>query len=166
MFRPYNFTDDALIAVLPGASTVNGFVSSSDIGKLVVPSSNHGVLALGTTADTNTFIGVVAAVPVATTPGSTVPFYVRPIRRGQLWEADFSTTYSTALPASTDVGKFMGVPNTTTVAGGSYLTMGSIGNAVATTSGLFFRVAKVDTNMINGRVVVGTFNSSHLAAGL
>lgn len=165
MFRPYNATNKGLVAVLPGASTVNGFVSSSDIGKLVVASSNNGVLALGTTADTNTFIGIVAAVPTATTPASTVPFYVWPIGKGELVEADFSTAYSTVLPASTDVGKAMGLPNTTTVAGGSYLTMGSIGNAVGTTSGLFFRVAKVDANMINRRVVVGTFNSSHIAQG-
>jgi hypothetical protein len=151
-----------LIAILPGASTVTGFVSSSDIGKLVVASSNNAVLALGTTADTNVFLGIVASVPTATTPASTVPFYIEPIIPGQLYEADFSTTYSTVLPATTDLGRYVGMPNTTTVAGGSYLDMDKLG-AVGTTSGNFFKIGlPPSTSMVDRRVVVGTFNSSHI----
>lgn len=162
MFNPLTkvAVDMDLIPVLPGASTVNGFVGTTDIGKLVVQSSNNGVLALGSTADNQTFLGIVAAVPVATTPGSTVPFYVRPIVRGALYEAEYSTTYSTALPATTDIGKFAGLSNTTTIAGGSYLSMAGLGNSAGSTSGLFFKIAGVNNNK---RVVTGTFNSSHLA---
>ena len=164
-FRPYNYTNKGFITVLPVSST-GGNIATTDIGKLLVPSSNHGGLALGTTADNQTYLGIVAAVPTATTPGSTIPVYAYPIGRGELFEADFSTTYSTVLPASTDVGKFLGHANTTTIAGGSYLSMGTLGNAAGTTSGCFFKIAKVDTNMINRRVVVGTFNSSHIASGV
>lgn len=148
-----------LIAVLPGASTVTGFIGSSDIGKLVVASSNNGVLAVGTTADAGAlFMGIVAAVPVATTPASTQPFYIRPILRGNRYEGEFSTSASTALPATTDIGKYVGLTNTTTVAGAK-LSMGTIGNAPGTTSGCFFRVTGFDNNR---RVMYGSFNSSHL----
>lgn len=163
MFRPcVDKGVKNLIAVLPGASTVTGFVSSSDVGKLVQASSNCGVLLLGSTADltTQSILGIIAAVPTATTPASTVPFYIEPIQRGQLYEGDFSTTYSTALPATTDIGKYIGVSNTTTVAGGSYLSMAGIGNAAGTTSGDFFRISGMD---LTRRVLFGTFNSSHLA---
>ena len=152
-----------LIAVLPVSSTVTGFIGSSDIGKLVYATSNNGGLAVGTTADDKLFLGIVAAVPTATTPASTVPFYVQPIVRGALYEADFSTTYSTGLPATTDIGKFLGLPNTTTVTGGSYLNIGTIGNAVGTTSGCFFRINSVN---VEARTVTGTFNSTHIATGI
>lgn len=147
-----------LVPVLPGASTVTGFVNSTDIGKAVVASSNNGVLALGTTADTNIFLGVVAAVPTATTPASTTPFYIRPFLRGLEYEGDYSTTFSTAHPATTDIGKYIGFSNTTTVAGANF-NMGGIANAPGTTSGLFFRVSGFSTER---RVITGTFNSSHL----
>lgn len=163
-FRPYNEVCNGLVACLPVSSTVTGMVNSTDIGKLAVASSNHVGLALGTTADNQTYAGIIAAVPSASTAASTTPFYIRPICKGVLYEADFSTTYSTVLPASTDVGKFLGLSNTTTP-DGAVLSMATLGNAVGTTSGNFFRIAKVDANMIARRVVVGTFNSSHISAG-
>jgi hypothetical protein len=165
MFRAYtnNALNSDLIAVLPNDSTVTGFVASTDVGKLAFASSQVGGLMVGSTADfTQAILGIVAAVPAATTPGSTVPFYIRPIVRGALYEADFSTSYSTSLPATTDIGKYLGVSNTTTVAGGSYLSMAGIGNTAGSTSGRFFRIAKADTADVERRVVVGTFNTSHL----
>jgi len=156
-------SESDLLAVLPVSSTVTGFVASSDIGKLVYNTSNQGGLAVGTTADNQVFLGIVAAVPTATTPGSTVPFYVQPIRRGVLYEADFSTTYSTALPATTDIGKYIGVSNTATVAGGSYLDVDTLANTAGTTSGCFLRVNEVKAAE---RVVIGSFNSSHIAQGV
>jgi hypothetical protein len=148
-----------LLAVYPVSSTVTGFVNSTDIGKLVTMSSNHGGLALGTTADNQVFLGYVAAVPTATTPGSTVPFYVQPVLPCELLEGEFSTSYSTALPASTDAGKYLGFSNTTTVAGAA-LDMDTLGNAKGTTSGCFFRINSVPST--NVRKVVGSINSSHL----
>lgn len=165
MFRPYtnNALNSDLVAVLPNDSTVTGFVASSDVGKLAFASSQLGGLMVGSTADfSQAILGIVASVPTATTPGSTVPFYIRPIVRGALYEADFSTTYSTALPATTDIGKYLGVSNTTTVAGGSYLSMAGIGNAAGTTSGRFFRVKRASSADVARRVVLGTFNTSHL----
>lgn len=147
-----------LIPVLPGASTVTGFVSSSDVGKLVVASSNNAVLAVGTTADANVYLGIVAAVPVATTPASTQPFYIRPILRGRNYEGEFSTSFSTAIPATTDIGKYVGLSNTTTPAGAK-LDMGTIANAPGSTSGCFFKITGFSTER---RILKGVFNSSHL----
>ncbi len=165
MFKPYtnNALGTDLIAVLPNDSTVTGFVASTDVGKLAFASSQVGGLMVGSTADfTGAILGIVASVPAATTPGSTVPFYIRPIVTGALYEADFSTSYSTALPATTDIGKFLGVSNTTTVTGGSYLSMAGIGNTAGTTSGRFFRIARATAADVERRVVIGTFNSSHI----
>jgi len=161
-FRPYGANAEKvdLIPVLPSTNTVNGEVASTDIGKLIVPSSHNGVLALGTTADTNTFLGIVAAVPVTSTVGSTQPFYIRPIVRGALYKANYSTSFSTSHPATTDIGKYVGLSNTTTVAGGSALDMSVIGNAPGTTDSLFFRIAGYSTER---NEVIGTFNSSHIA---
>jgi hypothetical protein len=166
MFKPYtnNALGTDLVAVLPNDSTVTGFIASTDIGKLAFASSQVGGLMVGSTADfTESILGIIAAVPAATTPGSTVPFYIRPIVPGALYEADFSTSYSTSLPATTDIGKCLGVSNTTTVAGGSYLSMAGIGNTAGSTSGRFFRISRADTADVERRVVIGTFNTTHLA---
>ncbi|MEY3376506.1 MAG: hypothetical protein RL463_816 [Bacteroidota bacterium] len=165
MFKPYtnNALGTDLIAVLPNDSTVTGFVSSTDVGRLAFASSQLGGLMLGSTADfSGAILGIIASVPTATTPGSTVPFYIRPIVTGALYEADFSTTYSAQLPATTDIGKFIGVSNTTTVAGGSYLSMAGIGNAAGSVSARFFRIARATSADVERRVVLGTFNSSHI----
>ena len=86
-----------LVPVYPGASTVTGFIGTTDVGKLCMASSNHGVLAVGTTADfaqAAGILGVIASVPEATTPASTVPFYVRPITPFDEVEISFSTVAS------------------------------------------------------------------------
>ena len=147
-----------LIPVLPGASTVTGNIQSTDIGKLVVASSAQGVLAIGTTADSNIYLGVIAAVPLPSTPGSTQPFYVRPLLRGVRYEGKYSTTFSTAHPATSDIGKYVGLSGTTTIAGAK-LDMATIGNAPGTTDGNFFRISAFSTER---RVLIGTINSSHL----
>ena len=165
MFKTYTNTalNSDLIAVLPNDSTVTGFIASTDVGRLAFASSQVGGLMLGSTADfSQAILGIVASVPAATTPGSTVPFYITPIVRGALYEADFSTSYSTSLPATTDIGKYLGVSNTTTVAGGSYLSMAGIGNTAGSTSGRFFKIVRADAADVERRVVIGVFNTSHL----
>jgi hypothetical protein len=152
-----------LIPILPGASTVVGFVGATDIGKLCVASSNNGVLAIGTTADTaqvSGILGIIASVPTATTPASTNPFYVRPITPYDEIEGDYSTAISTSttLPATTDIGKYIGFSNTTTVAG-AVLDLDTIGNARGTTSGCFMKMTGFDNSR---RVVFGHINSSHI----
>lgn len=151
-------THKALMPVLPVSSTVTGFISSSDIGKTVFKTSNQYGLALGTTADNQLYAGIVAAVPVATTPASTTPFYIAPLNSEEEVEETYSTTYSTALPATTDLGKYVGYGNTTTVAG-AVLSMGTIGNAAGTTSGCFLRISGFDNNR---RVIRGFVNSTHI----
>lgn len=148
-----------LLPCLPVSSTVNGFFNSSDVDSIVTVTSNHYGLAIGTTADVSVFGGIVAAVPTATTPGSSVAFYIRPIDANDELAFTFSTSYSTALPASTDVGKFIGFGNTTTVAGAT-LNMGTIGNAAGTTSGCFLRITGYD---IARRQIKGVLNSTHIA---
>lgn len=166
---PYNFRHERinkfLMPVLPGASTVSGIINTTDIGKLCKQSSNNGLLAIGSTEDIARavgILGIVAAVPNSgsTNGGSSDPFYIAPIFPGEEIEADFSTSFSATIPATSDIGKYVGFSNTTTVAGAASLSMAGIGNAAGTTSGLFFRITGVDANR---RKVYGVINSSHLA---
>ena len=165
----YNFRHERvntfLMPVLPGASTVSGIINTTDIGKFCTMSSNNGLLAIGSTADIARavgILGIVSAVPVtgSTVGGSSNPFYVSVINPGEEIEADFSTSFSATIPATSDIGKYAGFSNTTTVAGAASLSMGGIGNASGTTSGLFFKITGVDANR---RKVYGVINSSHLA---
>lgn len=151
-----------LVAVLPVSSTA-GNIQSTDIGKLCVASSNNGGLAVGTTADTNQtegILGIIASVPVAVTPASTIPFYVRPVTPFDEIEGDYSTAISTSttLPATTDIGKYIGFSNTTTIAG-AVLDLDTISNVKGSTSGNFFKITGFDNNR---RVVFGHINSSHI----
>jgi hypothetical protein len=148
-----------VIAVLPVSSTY-GAISSSDVGRLVFQSSNQYGLLPGSTGDVHVndaavrIAGLVAAVPTATSAGSTVPFYIRPIVSFALYEAD-----TTSAAATTDLGKYIGVSRTTTLAAGRNLTMTGIGNAPGSTNGLFFRITGFDSTR---RKVIGTFSSTHL----
>lgn len=155
-----------LMPVLPGASTVRALISSSDVGKLIQASSNHGLLAIGTTQDISKatgFIGVLANVPTATTQLSSDLFYVSPIHYGDFIEADYSTTVAgttSCLAVTTNIGYYFGFSNTTTVAGGSKLDPSTCGVAAGTTSGLFFKMLGFDNTR---KTIWGVINSSHLA---
>lgn len=163
----YDRINKALIPVLPGASTVSGFIASSDVGKLCLASSNNGLLAAGSTADfgpATGVLGIVASVPTATTPGSTVPFYVAPILPGEVIEADYSTSYEgstgVSVIATSNIGKFMTWGNAVTVASGAHIDPSLAGNAAGTTNALFFRLRGFSTQ---NDTVFGTINSTHLA---
>ena len=159
--RPYsNMALNAdLIKVLP-VSTTNGGINSTDIGRLVIQSSNCYGLMPGSTGDIHyndaavRIAGLVADVPNAVTAASTVFYYIRPIVPFALYEAD-----TTAAASSSDIGKYIGVSRTTTLAGARNLTMTGIGNAPGTTNGLFFRITDIDSTR---RKVIGTFSSTHL----
>ena len=160
--RPYsNMALNAdLIKVLPVSSTVYGMIASSDVGRLVYQTSNNYGLMPGSTDNIHVndaavrIAGLVASVPTATSAGSTVPFYIRPIVPFALYEAD-----TTSAAATTDIGKYIGVSRTTTLAGGRNLSMVVTGNAPGTTDGLFFRITGIDSTR---RKVIGTFSSTHL----
>lgn len=155
-----------LIPVTPGGSTVRGFVDSTDIGKLIQRSSNHGLLAVGSTEDISKatgFLGIVATVPTATTPDSTTPFYIQPVTPFDVVEATYSTATARStsfLLVSTNIGYFFGLSNTTTVAGAAHLDPSVAGSAAGTTSGLFFKLLGYSTER---QTMWGLINSSHLA---
>ncbi len=155
-----------LMPVLPAASTVRSLISSSDAGKLIQASSNHGQLAIGTTQDITKatgFIGVVDQVPTATTQLGANAFYVAPILYGDFIEADYSTSVAgttSLLAVTTNIGYYFGFSNTTTVAGGSKLDPSTCGAAAGTTSGLFFKMLGFDNTR---KTMWGVINSSHLA---
>ena len=167
MFR---FVHDAviknLIPCLPSASTVLGFIGVTDIGKLCVASTDKFQLIVDTGANISRaagIVGIIAAVPAATTPGSTVPFYVRPICPGELIEGDYSTTYENStsfLLASSNKGKFFTIGATTTPTAGGYIDPSLAGDAAGTTDSLFFRMMDYSTSR---GTVVGYINSSHMA---
>jgi len=151
--------------VLPGASTVTGIINTTDVGKLCMASSNNVLLALGSTQDIARavgIIGIVATVPISgsTLGGSSDLLYVSPIMYGEEIEADFSTSFSAVLPATTDVGKYIGFSTNVTVAGAVSLDMSRLSNVPGTTSGAFFKITGFD---VNRRKVYGVVNSSHLA---
>lgn len=152
------FNNKPLLPVLPGASTVRGFVTSTNIGDIVTRTSNKGVLAVGTTADLSDLMGFVAAVTSNTTPGSTVPFYVLPFGSKEEIEVKYSTLYSTAHPATTDIGKYVGFSNTTTVAGAK-LDIDTLADGPGSTSGCWLRVNGYSTNR---RMIYGVPNSTHI----
>jgi hypothetical protein len=148
-----------VVKVLPQNSTY-GAVGSSDVGRLVFQSSNVYGIMPGSTGDVHVadtasrIAGLVASVPTATSAGSTQFFYIRPIMPNALYEAD-----TTAAAATSDIGKYIGVSRTTTIAGGRNLTLTGIGNAPGTTNGLFFKITDIDSTR---RKVIGTFSSTHL----
>jgi len=160
-------TQKPYIGILPGASTVGGMISSSDAGKLCFASSQHGLIGIGSTQDfarAAGVIGIIAAVPDASTAAGNTVFYVAPILPGELIEVDYSTTYErsagTNLIATSNIGKYFGVSNTTTIAGANNLDPSVAGNAPGTTNGLFFKLCGFSTQ---NDVAYGTINSSHLA---
>lgn len=120
----------SMLKCLSVAST-GGNISSSDIGALVVKSSQAYGLALGT-SDYQALVGYVAAVPsTGIDVSSTAPFYVQPFIRGGKYEMSYSTLYSTVHPATTDIGKYVGVCVTSTDR--AIISMNTLANSPAST---------------------------------
>ncbi len=140
-----------MFPVLPGAGSL-GNIASSDIGKLVVESSGKGVLQSSTSTSIPTIIGMIACVPTETSGGSTVPFYVHDIR-GKEIEQTFSTVASATLPATTDIGDFVGW---STAAGTGVIGMDTKSSAAGKA---FLKVTGFDNTR---RKVFGVVHSSNL----
>jgi hypothetical protein len=153
-----------LIPVMPAESTVTGMINSTDVGKLVTASSHLSALMVGSTADISKVIqGIVASVPDNTTSGSTTLFYIQPLTQYDVVEADYSTATARStsfLLASSNLGYYFGVSNTTTVAGAANLDPSVAGKTAGTTSGLFFKLLGYSTEK---GTMWGLLNSSHLA---
>ena len=156
-----------LIPARIGTSTgLANFVGSSDIGKLMVQTTDCASLAVGTTADRAKAIGIlgiVAAVPAASTPGSTELVYIQPVTQYDVVEATYSTSVAKStsiLLATSNIGYFFGISNTTTIAGAATLDVTVAGTAAGTTDGLFFKLLGYSTKEYKAW---GLINSSHLA---
>lgn len=148
--------------IVPGLlSTDNvgsiGGLYSSDVGKLVKRSTDASkfVLAIGTTESRSTsyastvmqlygYLHGLEADP--TTEGSTNKLYIHKFNANQEYAMKYSTLYSATLPASSDIGSYIGLSNTTTVAGAclSMATISSTGHG--STSGRPFMITGFDNN--------------------
>lgn len=161
--------------VYPVASTLTGFIGTTDVGKLCVANSTatgwggyspQGGLPAATTADQYRVIGIIAVVPEATTPGSTVPFYVQRITPYDYVEAQYSTTVERSTGASiiatSNIGYWIGLggAGTTTVVLGKYMDPSLASTAPGTTNGMFFKMLGFSTQ---NDTVWGCVNSSHIA---
>jgi len=153
-----------------GESLVPGYLStdnpgsiggaySSDIGRLLTRSTDASkyVFAVGTTAARTTgyaaatqqLVGYLQGVEVdPTTEGSTSKIYISRFDPLKEYEITYSTLYSSTLPASTDIGNYIGLGNTTTVAGCvlSMANISSTGVGSGTTSPKSFLITGYDNN--------------------
>jgi hypothetical protein len=121
-------------------------IYSSDIGRLVMASSNGITLMTGGSSfSTSLIAGIVSQVPTATTSGSTIPFYVQKLDPNQLVEGTYSTLYSTVHPGTSDLGKYVGLSTAATVAGAVF-SMGNMGNAPGTSDARWLKLTDFSTN--------------------
>jgi hypothetical protein len=140
------------VKVLPGAGSL-GSIGSTDLGKLVNESSGKAVLQSSTSTSIPKILGMVSNVPVDTTGGSTVPFYVWDVR-GKEIEQTFSTVASATLPATTDIGNYVGW---STAAGVGVIGMDTASSAPGKA---FLKITGFDNNR---RKVFGFVNTTNLA---
>jgi hypothetical protein len=140
----------------PGSA---GAAYSSDIGRIMTRSTDASkfIFAVGTTAARTTsyltttmqlygFLSGLEADP--TSEGSTNKIYVTKFDPSKEYAINYSTLYSATLPASSDIGNYIGLGNTTTVAGCvlSMANISSTGAGSGTTSPKPFIVTGFDNN--------------------
>lgn len=150
--------------IVPGYLSTNnpgalGGAYSSDIGKMVTRSTDASkyIFAVGTTAARSTgyaeatariagFLSGLESDP--TTEGSTHKIYISKFNPSYEYEITYSTLYSSVLPASSDIGNYIGIGNTTTVAGCvlSMANISSTGVNSGTTSPKPFMITGFDNN--------------------
>jgi hypothetical protein len=143
------------VQVLPGAGSL-GNIGSSDLGKLLTESSGKAVLQSSTSTSIPKILGMVANVPVDTTGGSTVPFYVWDVR-GKEIEQTYTTLASATLPATTDIGSYVGWSTASTGAAGGIIGMDTASSAPGKA---FLKITGFDNNR---RKVFGRVNTTNLA---
>jgi hypothetical protein len=151
-----------------GNTLLKGFYSSdaltaaysSDIGRIVTRSTAGGyIFALGATelrvsnglaTTTAALFGYLAGMDTdPTTKGSTTSMvYIHKFSPQKEYEITYSTLYSTTLPATSDIGSYIGLGGTTTVAGAVLdMTLVSSTNlAGGTTQNKSFIIKEFDNN--------------------
>jgi hypothetical protein len=136
-----------------------GGAYSSDIGRILTRSTDASkyVFAVGCTAARTTayastimqMIGYLASIEAdPTTEGSTNKIYISRFDPIKEYEITYSTLYSATLPSASDIGNYIGIGNTTTVAGCvlSMANCGSTGVGSGTTSPRPFIITGYDNN--------------------
>jgi hypothetical protein len=141
-----------MFAVMPGAGSL-GDIASSDVGKLVVESSGKGVLLSSTSTSAPAILGMIACVPNETSGGSTVPFYIHLVDGLEI-EQTFSTVASVTLPATSDIGDFVGWSTLADVG-----IIGMDTKSSSATNEAFLKITGFDNDR---RKVFGVVNSSNL----
>jgi hypothetical protein len=132
---------------------------SSDIGRIVTRSTDASkyIFAVGATAARTTGYATTTAQMIGylhsletdpTTEGSTSKIYVSRFDPLKEYAITYSTLYSSVLPASSDLGNYIGLGNTTTPAGFtlSMANIGSTGPGSGTTSPKAFLITGFDNN--------------------
>lgn len=160
--RGFDFGENMITGRASSAGTngmsTNGMYSS-DIGKLVVRSTDSQfLLAIGTTATRTTgfnstagkLVGYLAGLEASPSGVGTTGYkvYINKFSPEKEYEVDYSTLYSTVLPGATDIGKVIGLGNTTTIAG-CVVSMGTLATAAigaASTTPKLFQLTGFDNN--------------------
>ena len=130
-------------------------IDTTDIGKFLTGTTSAGngmILARGTTETldgTGTsdapLEGYIFSIPNSpTTVGSTVPFYMMRLNPSVELEVTFSTLYSTVMPGTTHIGSYVGLSDTTTIAGAK-ISMGTVGATPGTSDRCWLRITGYDT---------------------
>ena len=131
----------------PGLVGTSDNVYTTDIGRLLFQSSNNVLMAIGgTVSSTSLFVGWISKVETnPTTGGSTNLLYYTKFSPVDEVSITYSTLYGGGHPATTDIGKYIGLSTTATIAG-AVLDMQNVGNAPGTTNGRFLRITGFSTN--------------------
>jgi phosphoglucomutase len=134
-------------------------VYSSDIGRIVFRATTVNQVSLCCTdsdgLSTTPIAGFIAAVPTATTRGTTtpaVPIYIYKLDPQLELEAKYTTANGGGHPASSDLGKYIGFYISTTTVTGLQLDMTYCSQNPGTSNALWFQISGYSTNR---RVVYG-----------
>jgi hypothetical protein len=152
----YNAGSD-ISRIFPGSSDT---FYSSDIGRILFKSSDKAVLGTGGSSfSTSLMLGFLYYVEAAASSsgssgGSTVPVLYMKFNPSVEYAIKYTTLGSTVHPATTDLGRYIGLSTIATVAG-CQLAMGNIGNEPGTSDARFLKITGYSTNrrMIYGYVV-------------
>jgi hypothetical protein len=111
-------------------------MASTDIGRFLIAStSGEGFGFLTGTTLTPRVTGYLALVPNSPTTGwSTNLVYMRKLMPGVEYAVKFTTTNTTTLPATTDLGGFIGISSGTSAVLGAVLDMAGVGSTVRSDS--------------------------------
>lgn len=134
------------LPLTPALAGSTDTIKTTDLGRFTFMSSNTHVLGTGGSSFSTSLIsGYIAMVTTDSSGGSTKPFYIRKLAPTVELEVTYSTVTSTAHPATTDIGKYIGFSSLATVAG-CVLAVSNMGNAAGTTDGRWLKITGFSTD--------------------